>query len=63
MKMAASIQTTVIQFIKGMPQTELGELMDEDGMPTKIAFDRLNNAVFYKAYQSIASSDLVCTSC
>lgn len=43
---------TVIQFVKGMPQTELGELMDEDGMPTKIAIDRLNNAIFYKAYQS-----------
>ena len=48
-----SINTdTVIQFVKGMPQTELGELMDEDGMPTKIAIDRLNNAIFYKAYQS-----------
>lgn len=43
---------TVIQFVKGMPATELGELMDEDGMPTKIAIDRLNNAIFYKAYQS-----------
>jgi len=48
-----SINTdTVIQFVKGMPATELGELMDEDGMPTKIAIDRLNNAIFYKAYQS-----------
>ena len=43
---------TVKQFVQGMPETELGELMDEDGMPTKIAIDRLNNAIFYKAYQS-----------
>ena len=43
---------TVKQFVQGMPDTELGELMDEDGMPTKIAIDRLNNAIFYKAYQS-----------
>lgn len=43
---------TVKQFVQGMPQTELGELIDEDGMPTKIAIDRLNNAIFFKAYQS-----------
>lgn len=49
---------SVIQFIKAMPKEEQGELMDSNGAPNAIAFDRLNNAVFYKAYGSDSLIDL-----
>jgi hypothetical protein len=54
-----SINTkTLIQFIQGMPETEWGELMGKNKMPTSRAVDRLNNAIFYKAYGSDSLIDL-----
>jgi len=48
-----SINTqSLIQFVRGMPKEEQGELMDNNGMPNTTAIDRLNNAIFYKAYGS-----------
>jgi hypothetical protein len=49
---------SVIQFIRAMPKEEQGELMDGSGAPNAIAFDRLNNAIFYKAYGSDSLIDL-----
>lgn len=49
---------SVIQFIRAMPKEEQGELIDKNGAPNAIAFDRLNNAVFYKAYGSDSLIDL-----
>jgi len=46
------------QFIMAMPETERAELMDKDGKPLRQAIDRLNNAVFYKAYGSDSLIDL-----
>jgi hypothetical protein len=43
---------TLIQFVRSMPKDEQGELMDAKGMPNTKAIDRLNNAIFYKAYGS-----------
>jgi len=43
---------TLKQFVMAMPKEEHGELLDANGLPNKLAVDRLNNAVFYKAYQS-----------
>jgi hypothetical protein len=43
---------SLIQFVRGMPKEEQGELMDNNGMPNTTAIDRLNNAIFYKAYGS-----------
>ena len=41
---------TVRQFVRAMPQAEQGGLIDTDGQPTKQAVDRINAAVFAKAY-------------
>lgn len=46
----------VRQFVRAMPQSEQGGLMDTNGQPTKQAVDRLNAAVFAKAY---GNDDLV----
>jgi hypothetical protein len=43
---------TLIQFVRSMPKDEQGELIDSKGMPNTKAIDRLNNAIFYKAYGS-----------
>jgi len=49
---------SVIQFVRSMPKEEQGELIDKNGAPNAIAIDRLNNAVFYKAYGSDSLIDL-----
>jgi len=41
---------TVRDFIKEMPDTERGNLIDKDGNPTKQAIERLNAAIFQQAY-------------
>lgn len=38
------------QFVQAMPQAEQGSLLDTNGQPTKQAADRLNAAIFAKAY-------------
>lgn len=43
---------TLIQFVRAMPTDEQGELLDDKGRPNTKAIDRLNNAIFYKAYNS-----------
>ena len=43
---------TVKGFVASMPQTEQQELIDKQGRPTKQAYDRLNAAIFSKAYKS-----------
>jgi hypothetical protein len=43
---------TVKGFVASMPQAEQQELIDKQGRPTKQAYDRLNAAVFSKAYQN-----------
>lgn len=40
----------VRQFVQAMPQAEQGSLLDTNGQPTKQAVDRLNAAIFAKAY-------------
>lgn len=40
----------VRQFVRAMPQTEQGALLDTNGQPTRQAVDRLNAAVFARAY-------------
>lgn len=49
---------TLIQFVRSMPKEEQGELMDKNGMPNSKAIDRLNNAIFFKAYGSDSLIDL-----
>lgn len=49
---------SLIQFVRSMPKEEQGELMDKNGMPNSKAIDRLNNAIFYKAYGSDSLIDL-----
>lgn len=41
---------TVRQFVRAMPQAEQGGLIDTNGQPTKQAVDRINAAVFARAY-------------
>jgi N12 class adenine-specific DNA methylase/predicted ABC-type ATPase len=43
---------SVKQFVQAMPQAEQGELIDENGQPTIQAVDRINAAIFAKAYNS-----------
>ena len=45
---------TVRGFVAAMPESERGELIDKQGRPTRQAYDRLNNAVFSKAYENDA---------
>jgi len=40
----------VRKFVQAMPKAEQGGLIDTDGSPTRQAVDRLNNAVFVRAY-------------
>lgn len=40
----------VRQFVRAMPQAEQGGLIDTNGQPTKQAVDRINAAVFARAY-------------
>jgi len=40
----------VTQFVRAMPTAEQGGLIDSNGQPTRQAYDRLNAAVFHKAY-------------
>ena len=40
----------VRQFVRAMPQAEQGGLIDTNGQPSKQAVDRINAAVFAKAY-------------
>lgn len=49
---------SLIQFVRSMPKEEQGELIDKNGMPNSKAIDRLNNAIFYKAYGSDSLIDL-----
>jgi len=42
----------VRQFVQAMPQAEQGSLLDTNGQPTKQAVDRLNAAIFAKAYNN-----------
>ena len=41
---------TVRQFVRAMPQSEQGGLLDTNGQPTKQAVDRISAAVFSRAY-------------
>lgn len=41
---------TVRQFVRAMPQSEQGGLLDINGQPTKQAVDRISAAVFSRAY-------------
>jgi hypothetical protein len=49
---------SLIQFVRSMPAEEAAQLVDKNGMPTSQAIDRLNNAIFYKAYGSDSLIDL-----
>jgi len=40
----------VRQFVRAMPQAEQGGLIDTRGQPTRQAVDRINAAMFAKAY-------------
>jgi hypothetical protein len=46
------------QFVSAMPKEEQGGLRDKNGAPNTAAIDRLNNAIFYKAYNSESLIDL-----
>lgn len=43
-------QAAMRQFVMAMPATEQGQLMDTNGRPTRQAVDRLNAAIFARAY-------------
>ena len=43
-------QDSVVSFIRSMPSAEQAEMIDEHGRITTQAVDRLNNAIFAKAY-------------
>lgn len=43
-------QDSIVGFIRTMPPGERAELIDEHGRPNSQAIDRLNNAIFAKAY-------------
>ncbi|MBP8596819.1 MAG: hypothetical protein KBI18_04170, partial [Brachymonas sp.] len=43
-------QATVRQFVQAMPTSEQGGLIDTNGIPTRQAVDRVNAAIFAKAY-------------
>lgn len=48
----------VRQFVRAMPQSEQGQLLDTNGQPTRQAVDRLSAAVFAKAYGNEALTRL-----
>lgn len=43
-------QDSIVGFIRSIPAGERAELIDEHGRPNSQAIDRLNNAIFAKAY-------------
>ena len=43
---------SVVQFIRSMPQSEHGDLIDSNGVPTRQAKDRLHAAIFASAYKN-----------
>ena len=43
-------QESIVAFVRSMPAGERAELIDEHGRPNSQAIDRLNNAIFAKAY-------------
>jgi len=45
-------KNTLQQFVLAMPQEERGTLLDGEGKANSIARTRLNNAIFYKGYDS-----------
>lgn len=45
-------RASVLQFVRSMPESEQGGLLDADGTPNRQAHDRLNSAVFHKAYEN-----------
>jgi uncharacterized membrane protein len=45
-------ENTIRGFIQAMPQTERGEFIGTKGKPTTQAYDRLNGAIFAKAYNN-----------
>lgn len=45
-------EDTVLDFIKGMPKSELGTLLTKSGRPTAEAFARAEVALFQQAYQN-----------
>ena len=45
-------RASVLQFVRSMPESEQGGLLDSDGTPNRQAHDRLNSAVFQKAYEN-----------
>lgn len=45
-------ENTVLDFIKGMPKSELGTLLTKSGRPTAEAFARAEVALFQQAYQN-----------
>jgi len=51
-------EATAIQFVRAMPKNEQAEMMDSKGKPNTMAMSRLNNAIFYKAYNSDTLIDL-----
>lgn len=54
-----SITTDAVrQFVRAMPQSEQGQLLDTNGQPTRQAVDRLSAAVFAKAYGNEALTRL-----
>jgi hypothetical protein len=49
---------TVQDFIKAMPDTERGNLIDKDGNPTKQAVERVDAAIFQQAYNNDKLTEL-----
>jgi hypothetical protein len=49
---------TVRDFIKAMPTTEQGNLIDKDGNPTKQAVERVDAAIFQQAYNNDKLTEL-----
>lgn len=49
---------TVRDFIKAMPDTERGNLMDKEGNPTKQAVERVDAAIFQQAYNNDKLTEL-----
>jgi hypothetical protein len=49
---------TVRDFIKAMPDTERGNLIDKQGNPTKQAIERVDAAIFQQAYENDKLTEL-----
>ena len=50
-------ENTVLDFIKGMPKSELGTLLTKSGRPTPAAYARAEAALFQQAYQNEALTE------